>query len=138
MQLRRITGLERDKIVKEYETIMALIKKLEFILADENEIKNIIDKEFDETIEKFGDERKTQIVAKTDEINIEDLIKQEDQIVTITHKGYIKRTAIDTYKTQKRGGTGVKGANSVDDDFFTDIFTADTHSTILFFLLQGV
>ena len=138
MQLRRITGLERDKIVKEYEEIMALIKKLESILADENAIRNIIDKEFDETIEKFGDERKTQIVAKTDEINIEDLIKQEDQIVTITHKGYIKRMAIDTYKTQKRGGTGVKGANSVEDDFFTDIFTADTHSTILFFTSRGL
>ena len=138
MQLRRITGLERDKIVKEYEEMMALIKKLESILADENEIRNIIDKEFDETIDKFGDERKTQIVAKTDEINIEDLIKQEDQIVTITHKGYIKRMAIDTYKTQKRGGTGVKGANNVEDDFFTDIFTADTHSTILFFTSRGL
>ena len=138
MQLRRITGLERDKIVKEYEEMMALIKKLESILADENEIRNIIDKEFDETIEKYGDERKTQIVAKTDEINIEDLIKQEDQIVTITHKGYIKRMAIDTYKTQKRGGTGVKGANNVEDDFFTDIFTADTHSTILFFTSRGL
>ncbi|MEC7183403.1 MAG: DNA gyrase subunit A, partial [Bdellovibrionota bacterium] len=138
MQLRRITGLERDKIVKEYEEMMALIKKLESILADENEIRNIIDKEFDETIDKFGDETKTQIVAKTDEINIEDLIKQEDQIVTITHKGYIKRMAIDTYKTQKRGGTGVKGANNVEDDFFTDIFTADTHSTILFFTSRGL
>ncbi|MBG08054.1 MAG: DNA gyrase subunit A [Halobacteriovoraceae bacterium] len=138
MQLRRITGLERDKIVKEYEEMMALIKKLESILADENEIRNIINKEFDETIEKFGDNRKTQIIAKTDEINIEDLIKQEDQIVTITHKGYIKRMAIDTYKTQKRGGTGVKGANNVEDDFFTDIFTADTHSTILFFTSRGL
>ncbi|MDC0255544.1 DNA gyrase subunit A [Bacteriovoracales bacterium] len=138
MQLRRITGLERDKIIKDYKEIMGLIAKLEAILADENAIKNIINKEFDEIIEKFGDERKTQIIAKTDEINVEDLIKQEDQIVTITHKGYIKRMAIDTYRTQKRGGTGVKGANSVEDDFFTDIFTADTHSTILFFTSRGL
>ena len=138
MQLRRITGLERDKIIKDYKEIMELIAKLEAILADDNEIRNIINKEFDEIIEKFGDERKTQIIAKTDEINVEDLIKQEDQIVTITHKGYIKRMAIDTYRTQKRGGTGVKGANSVEDDFFTDIFTADTHSTILFFTSRGL
>ena len=138
MQLRRITGLERDKIIKDYKEIMELIAKLEAILADENEIRNIINKEFDETIEKFGDDRKTQIIAKTDEINVEDLIKQEDQIVTITHKGYIKRMAIDTYRTQKRGGTGVKGANNVEDDFFTDIFTADTHSTILFFTSRGL
>jgi DNA gyrase subunit A len=138
MQLRRITGLERDKIIRDYKESMDLIEKLDAILSDESEIKKIINREFDEIIEKFGDERKTQIIAKTDEINVEDLIKQEDQIVTITHKGYIKRMAIDTYRTQKRGGTGVKGASSVEDDFFTDIFTADTHSTILYFTSRGL
>jgi DNA gyrase subunit A len=138
MQLRRLTGLERDKIVKDYEDVMNLIAELKGILADESKIKEIIRGEFDEIIEKYGDERKTEIVAKGDEIQLEDLIKQEDQIVTITHKGYIKRMAMDTYKTQKRGGTGVKGAAGNDEDFFTDIFVADTHSTLLFFTTRGV
>ena len=137
MQLRRLTGLERDKIVKEYDEVMALIAELKGILADENKIKAIIREEFEEIIEKYGDDRRTEIIAQGDDIQIEDLIKQEDQIVTITHKGYIKRMAMDTYKTQKRGGTGVKGAAN-DDDFFTDIFVADTHSTLLFFTNRGV
>ncbi|MFZ8934102.1 MAG: DNA gyrase subunit A [Bacteriovoracaceae bacterium] len=137
MQLRRLTGLERDKIIADYNEVMELIAELENILADENRIKDIIRNEFEEIIEKYGDTRRTDIIAQNDDIQIEDLIKQEDQIVTITHKGYIKRMAMDTYKTQKRGGTGVKGAAN-DDDFFTDIFVADTHSTLLFFTTKGV
>jgi DNA gyrase subunit A len=93
--------------------------------------------DFAEILETYGDERRTEIVAKAGEIQIEDLVKKEDVIVTITHKGYIKRMTMDTYKTQKRGGTGVKGANSNEDDFFTSIFTANTHSTMLYFTDKG-
>lgn len=139
MQLRRLTGLERDKIIQDYEDTMKEIERLKGILSSEGQIKEIIRNEFNETLEKYGDKRKTQIIGNTDEIQIEDLIKQEDQIVTVTHKGYIKRMAMDTYKTQKRGGTGVKGANNDnDDDFFTNLFIADTHSTLLFFTSKGL
>jgi DNA gyrase subunit A len=137
MRLQRLTGLERDKIVADYEAIMKEISRLEAILADENLVKAIIKEEFTEILENYGDERRTDIVAKADEIQIEDLVKEEEVIVTVTHKGYIKRMAIDTYKTQKRGGTGVKGASSNDEDFFTNIFTANTHSTLFFFTSRG-
>jgi len=137
MRLQRLTGLERDKIIADYEAIMKEIARLEGILSNEEEIKGIIKVEFNEILESYGDERKTDIVAKADEIQIEDLVKQEEVIVTVTHKGYIKRMAMDTYKTQKRGGTGVKGANNTDEDFFTNIFTANTHSTLFFFTSRG-
>jgi len=137
MRLQRLTGLERDKIVADYEAIMKEIARLEAILSDEEQIKGIIKGEFTEIVESYGDERRTQIVAKADEIQIEDLVKNEDVLVTITHKGYIKRMTMDTYRTQKRGGKGVKGANNADEDFFTDIFTANTHATILFFTNRG-
>ncbi|MDD0854724.1 DNA gyrase subunit A [Halobacteriovorax sp. GB3] len=136
MRLQRLTGLERDKIVADYEAIMKEIARLEEILGSEGLIKGIIKDEFQEIIEKYGDDRRTEIVAKADEIQLEDLVKKEDVIVTITHKGYIKRLTLDTYKTQNRGGKGVKGA-SHDDDFFTNIFTANTHSTMLFFTTRG-
>lgn len=136
MRLQRLTGLERDKIIADYEAIMKEIARLEEILDSEDLIRGIIKTEFQEILETYGDERKTDIVAKADEIQIEDLVKKEEVIVTVTHKGYIKRMAMDTYKTQKRGGTGVKGANS-DDDFFTSIFTANTHSTLFFFTTRG-
>ena len=109
MRLQRLTGLERDKIIKDYENVLELIAELEGILSDPEKVKKIIRDGFIEIKEKFGDERKTQIIEDQDEILLEDMIKSEEQIVTITHKGYIKRMAIDTYRTQKRGGTGVKG-----------------------------
>ena len=138
MRLQRLTGLERDKIIKDYNEIMALIKSLEEILGSEDLIKGIIKDEFNEIKENYGDERRTKIVAKADEIQLEDLVKKEDVIVTVTHKGYIKRMTLDTYKTQKRGGTGVKGASSnKDEDFYNDIFVANTHSTIMFFTTRG-
>jgi DNA gyrase subunit A len=137
MRLQRLTGLERDKIIKDHAEIMAEITRLQGILDSEELILGIIRVEFQEILEAYGDERRTQIVAAADEIQIEDLVKQEEVIVTVTHKGYIKRMALDTYKTQKRGGTGVKGADSADDDFFTSIFTANTHSTLLFFTSRG-
>jgi DNA gyrase subunit A len=137
MRLQRLTGLERDKIIKDYEDIMREIERLEGILASEELIKGIIKQEFEEILESYSDERRTEIIARADEIQLEDLVKQEEVIVTVTHKGYIKRMALDTYKTQKRGGKGVKGGIGSDDDFYTDIFTADTHSTILFFTSRG-
>ena len=136
MRLQRLTGLERDKIVADYNAIMEEIARLEGILASEDKVRDIIKDEFTEILESYGDDRKTEIVAKADEIQLEDLVKQEEVIVTVTHKGYIKRMALDTYKTQKRGGKGVKGAGT-DDDFFTDIFTANTHSTLFFFTSKG-
>jgi DNA gyrase subunit A len=137
LRLQRLTGLERDKIIKEYEETMKLIAHLEEILNNENLVLDIIKEEFEEILESYGDERRTSIVAMADEINIEDLIKKEETIVTVTHKGYIKRMAMDTYKTQKRGGVGVKGATNQDEDFYTQIFTANTHSRILFFTSRG-
>jgi DNA gyrase subunit A len=138
MRLQRLTGLERDKILKDYHDILQEIARLEGILKDEGKIKQIIKDEFKEILEEYGDKRRTEIVGRADEIQMIDLVKNEEQIVTITHKGYIKRMALDTYKTQKRGGSGVKGAKSTDDDFFTDIFTANTHATILFFTSKGL
>ncbi len=137
MRLQRLTGLERDKIIKEYNDIMTEIARLEGILGSEEKITAIIRTECQEILENFGDKRRTEIIAKADEIQMEDLVKQEDVIVTITHKGYVKRMAMDTYKTQKRGGTGVKGADGADDDFYTSIFTANTHSTLFIFTNKG-
>lgn len=137
MRLQRLTGLERDKIIKDYNEIMKEIARLELILGSDEEITAIIKTECQEILENFGDKRRTEIVAKADEIHMEDLVKQEDVIVTITHKGYVKRMAMDTYRTQKRGGTGVKGADGADDDFYTSIFTANTHSTLFIFTNKG-
>lgn len=136
MRLQRLTGLERDKIVADYKAIMEEIARLEGILNSEDQIRGLIRGEFEEVLTNYGDERRTEIIAAADEIQIEDLVKSEEVIVTITHKGYVKRMALDTYKAQKRGGTGVKGA-ATDDDFFTSIFTANTHETILFFTNKG-
>jgi len=137
MRLQRLTGLERDKIIRDYNEIMKEISRLESILSSDELITGIIRTECQEILENFGDKRRTEIVAKADEIQMEDLVKQEDVIVTITHKGYVKRMAMDTYRTQKRGGTGVKGADGADDDFYTSIFTANTHSTLFIFTNKG-
>lgn len=137
MRLQRLTGLERDKIIKDYNDIMKEIARLEEILGSEALIKDIIRAEFREVLENYGDKRRTEIIAKADEIQMEDLVKNEDVIVTITHKGYVKRMAMDTYRTQKRGGTGVKGADGAEDDFYTSIFIANTHSTLFVFTDKG-
>jgi DNA gyrase subunit A len=136
MRLQRLTGLERDKIIADYNAIMKEIARLEKILASDELIFGIIKDEFNEVLEKYGDERKTEIIGKADEIQIEDLIKNEEVIVTVTHKGYVKRMSLDTYKAQKRGGKGVKGAVQ-DEDFMTSIFTADTHDELMFFTDRG-
>lgn len=136
MKLQRITGLEREKIIKEYQEVLALIKKLEAILNSEELVNNILIEEFAETKKQYADKRKTIIIPKEGEIRIEDLIKPEDVIITRTHKGYIKRMSSDTYRSQKRGGKGVKGA-SFEDDFFIDIFTANTLSDVLVLTDRG-
>ncbi|MBG59625.1 MAG: DNA gyrase subunit A [Peredibacter sp.] len=136
MRLQRLTGLERDKIIADYEAIMKEIARLEEILDSEDLIRGIIRDEFEEILESYGDERRTEIIAKADEIQIEDLIANEEVIVTITHKGYLKRMPLDTYKAQKRGGKGVKGS-ATEDDFFTSIFTAETHDQLMFFTDKG-
>ncbi|PIP92825.1 MAG: DNA gyrase subunit A [Bdellovibrio sp. CG12_big_fil_rev_8_21_14_0_65_39_13] len=138
MRLQRLTGLERDKIIAEYNETIKEIARLEGILNSEEEIRGIIRLEISEILEAYGDKRRTEIIASSEEIQIEDLVKSEEVLVTITHKGYIKRMTMDTYKTQKRGGTGVKGgSNNQDDDFFTDIFTANTHDMLFFFTNRG-
>jgi DNA gyrase subunit A len=136
MRLQRLTGLERDKIIADYEAIMKEIARLEGILGSEEQIRDIIKGEFIEVRENYGDARKTEIIAQADEIQMEDLIKSEEVIVTITSKGYLKRMASDTYRAQKRGGKGVKGAD-LDEDFYTSIFTADTHDTLMIFTDKG-
>jgi DNA gyrase subunit A len=136
MRLQRLTGLERDKIIADYENIMKEIARLEGILGSEEQIRDIIRGEFVEIRENYGDGRRTEIIAQADEIHMEDLIKNEEVIVTITQKGYLKRMAIDTYRSQKRGGKGVKGAD-LDEDFYTSIFTADTHDTLMIFTDKG-
>lgn len=136
MRLQRLTGLERDKIIADYEAIMKEIARLEGILGSEEQIKDIIRGEFVEIRENYGDARRTEIIAQADEIQMEDLIKNEEVIVTITQKGYLKRMATDTYRAQKRGGKGVKGAD-LEEDFYTSIFTADTHDNLMIFTDKG-
>ena len=124
-----------DREVGELKFLSGILS--EYPIDDKEKIKEIMKEEFQELLDNYGDKRKTTIVARGKEIEVKDLIKNEQVIVTITHKGYIKRMANDTYRAQKRGGSGVKGAASTDDDFFTDIFTANTHATILFFTSKG-
>jgi DNA gyrase subunit A len=136
MRLQRLTGLERDKIIADYQAVMKEIARLEEILGSETLIAGIIRNEFLSMKELYSDERRTEIVAQADEFQMEDLIANEEVIVTITHKGYLKRMAIDTYRSQKRGGKGVKGAD-LDEDFYTSIFTAETHDTLMIFTDKG-
>lgn len=139
LRLQRLTGLERDKIVKDYHEVMALIKVLEDTLRSEEKINSIIREEFVVIKEKYGDERRTRIEATDDEFEVEDLIANEEVLVTLTHKGYLKRMSADTFKTQKRGGKGVKGGQiSSEEDFYTSMFKSYTHDRILFFTDAGL
>ncbi|CDF58954.1 DNA gyrase subunit A [Thermobrachium celere] len=137
MRLQRLTGLERDKIEQEYEELIKTINRLREILANERLVLNIIKDELIEIKEKYSDERRTKIVNSTEEINIEDLIQEEDVVITITHAGYVKRIPIDTYKSQKRGGKGIQGITTREDDFVENIFITSTHNNILFFTNLG-
>jgi DNA gyrase subunit A len=137
MQLRRIAALERQKINDEYEGLMADIIELNAILASESKQRGIIKSELTEVIAKYGDERRTQIVASEGDFSAEDLIPDNDVVVTITRGGYSKRTSADLYKTQRRGGRGVKGAALKQDDVVDHFFVASTHDWLLFFTNQG-
>jgi DNA gyrase subunit A len=137
MRLRQLTGLEQDKLRAEYEEVMATITDLRDILARVERRMQIIKDELLEIKEKYGDERRTAIEFDSGEINIEDLIANEEMVVTISHMGYIKRTALSEYKTQSRGGVGNKGVKHRDEDFVEHLFVTKTHNYILFFTDQG-
>ena len=137
MRLKTLSGLQREKIEDEYNELMKLIAHLREILSNEQLVYNIIKEELLEIKEKYGDERLTKIVAAEGEFNVEDLIEEEQTVVALTHFGYIKRMPIDTYKSQRRGGKGITGMTTKEDDFVKQIFTASTHDTILFFSNKG-
>ena len=137
MRLKTLSGLQREKIEEEYNELMKLIAHLKEILASETLVYGIIKEELLEIKEKFGDERRTKIIAAEGEFNVEDLVKEEQTVIALTHFGYIKRMPIDTYKSQKRGGKGITGISTREDDFVKQIFTASTHDTILFFSNKG-
>ncbi len=138
MKLQRLTGLEQEKIREDKKTTLELIVKLKEILGSEQKIFDLIKQEQREIQEKYGDERKTQVILEeTKKFEEEELIKPEEMIVTITHAGYVKRLTIDTYKKQKRGGKGIKGAETKEEDFIEDLFVANTHDLILFFTNKG-
>ena len=137
LRLQRLTGLERDKIMEEHRETGELIGKLGAILADEKEIYKIIVEELNKIKEQYGDERRTQIVARFEEISIEDLMVDEDMAVTISHEGYIKRNPVTLYRAQRRGGKGKIGTTTKEEDFVEDLFIASMHSYILFFTTIG-
>ncbi|QOR66670.1 DNA gyrase subunit A [Cytobacillus suaedae] len=138
MRLQRLTGLEREKIEEEYQGLIALIAELKAILADDEKVLDIIREELNEIKERFNDNRRTDIVAGGIEmIEDEDLIPRENIIITLTHNGYIKRLPISTYRSQKRGGRGIQGMGTNEDDFVEHLLTTSTHDTILYFTNKG-
>jgi len=137
MRLQRLTGLEREKILAEYAEIMKFIARLKEILASEAEILKIIVTELTELKEKFGDERRTEIVDKTADISLEDTIVEEDVVVTVSHTGYIKRTAVSMYRAQRRGGKGKSGMKTKDEDFVEHLFIASSKDFMMFFTDTG-
>ena len=137
MRLKTLSGLQREKIEDEYNELMKLIAYLKEVLSSETLVYGIIKDELIEIRDKFGDERLTKIVSAEGDIDVEDLIKEEQSVIALTHFGYIKRMPIDTYKSQKRGGKGITGIATREEDFVKQIFTASTHDTILFFSNKG-
>ena len=137
MRLQRLTSLEVEKITNELKELMDTIKKLNEILNSPDIQSNIIKEEFSEIGERYGDERRSEIIPISGDLSIEDIIADEEMVVTITHNGYIKRLPTATWKTQRRGGRGMKGAHTKDDDFIEHLFTASTHDTMLFFSDRG-
>ena len=137
MRLKTLSGLQREKIEEEYNELMKLIAHLREILNSETLVFQVIKEELLKIREKFGDDRKTKIKPAEGEIDVEDLIKEEQTVITLTHFGYIKRLPIDTYKSQRRGGKGIAGMATREEDFVKQIFTASTHDTILFFTNKG-
>ena len=137
MRLRALTGLEREKLTAEYNELMALISKLKAILADEKKLLGVIREEILLIKDKYGDERRTSIGIDMDDLNVEDLIPHGDTIIAMTKLGYIKRMTIDNFKSQNRGGKGIKGMNTIEDDFIEDLLMTTTHHFIFFFTNKG-
>lgn len=133
MRLQRLTGMERDKIVSEYNEIMEKIAWYNKILGDDSVVTQIIRDEFEQIREEYGDERRSEIIDAPDEILPEDMISPEEMVVTVSHTGYIKRNPISLYRAQRRGGKGVKGMTTLEEDFVTNLYTASTLDTFLFF-----
>jgi DNA gyrase subunit A len=137
MRLHRLTGLERDKIREEYKNLMNLIEYLNDILSDESLQMKIIKDELFEIKEKFGDERRTEIVPNVEEFDPEDFYADEDMVITISRLGYIKRTPLAEFRRQGRGGIGSKGGTTRDEDFLEHLYIASMHNTMLFFTKNG-
>ena len=137
MRLQRLTGLEREKIEEEYEETIKLISYLSEILANKRLVLNIIKEELLEIKAKYGDNRKTQIVSKFEKINVEDMIEEEDVVITLTHFGYIKRLPVDTYKSQKRGGKGIAGLVTREEDIVENLIISSSHDYLLIFTNLG-
>ena len=137
MRLQKLTGLEVDKVVEEYKELIKHISHLKGILGSKPKRMDIIKKELLEIKEQYGDERRTEIVPVDSDFSMEDMIAEEEVVLTITHQGYIKRTALNTYRTQRRGGRGVQGAMSKEEDFVEHLFIANTHNYMLFFTDKG-
>ena len=137
MRLQRLTGLEREKIDQEYRDVLETIEYLEGVLADERKVMAIIREDLLEVKKRFADPRRTVITGDVAELETEDLIAEEDIVITITHYGYIKRLPVDTYRSQRRGGRGVTGMGTKEEDFVEHLFVASTHHNILFFTNKG-
>jgi DNA gyrase subunit A len=137
MRLQRLTGLEREKLDAEFRQLCDTIDRLEAILGSEQRLMSVIKGELEEVREQFGDERRTQIVDDEGEIPVEELIADEDMVVTVSHGGYVKRNSVSAYRAQKRGGRGVTGASTKDEDFVSQLFVASTHDHILMFTSMG-
>ena len=137
MRLQRLTGLEVEKVVQEYKEIIQIISHLKSILESRIQRMNIIKSELMEIRNNYGDERRTEIIPVNSDFSMEDMIAEEEVVLTITHQGYIKRTALNTYRTQRRGGRGVQGATSKEKDFVEHLFIANTHNYMLFFTDRG-
>jgi DNA gyrase subunit A len=137
MKLQRLTGLEREKIVKEFGDILKEIERLKTILGSEALVSNIIKEELSEIKKKYADERRTEIASETKEITIEDLIMDEEMVITVSHQGYIKRNPLSTYRSQRRGGKGLIGMETKEEDFVEQLFIGATHDYMLFFSNLG-
>ncbi|MBI3450654.1 MAG: DNA gyrase subunit A, partial [Acidobacteria bacterium] len=137
MRLQRLTGLERDKIIQEYEDTLREIARLMGILGSEQKVREIIVEELRKVRATYANERRTEIVPFVDEILLEDMIKEEDMVVTVSHTGYIKRSPLDIYRTQRRGGKGRVGMTTRDEDFVEHLFIASTHASLLIFTSKG-
>ena len=137
MRLRRLTGLERDKIEAEYNELIKLIKYLENILQDEFKLLNVIKEELQHIKQKYGDERRTEITKNSNEIDIEDLIEEKEVVITLTHAGYIKRINSDAYSAQRRGGKGIQAMTTKENDFVEHVLVTSTHADIIFFTNKG-